>query len=74
MIIYFECNVGCGIREISGGDLNKAERTILREVGTINEPVIVRKATKDDIANVASMGGWIPISLRKKRLKKELQP
>ena len=49
---------GCGIRVGCSEDtVKKAE---LRSVGTYNGVYLVREATKTDIVNVRSMGGYIP--------------
>lgn len=57
MIIYFEMLHGCGIREFKS--VERAESALRREYGTYNS-VRVRKATKDDISSVKSMGGYVP--------------
>jgi hypothetical protein len=62
MLVYFECDLGCGIRKFRS--IRLAEREITKEVGTINNLTCVRKATKDDIAWVGSMGGHIPETAR----------
>lgn len=40
--------------------LTQAEKDALKEIGTMNEPISVRLATKEDIAWVKGMGGRIP--------------
>ncbi len=59
MIVYFESDIGCGIRD-EYYNLKSAERGILREVGWTHNPQNIRKATKEDLVNVKSMGGWVP--------------
>lgn len=59
MIVYFESDMGCGIRD-EYCTLKAAEVGIHREVGWTNNPKNIRKATKEDLSQVASMGGWIP--------------
>jgi hypothetical protein len=59
MVIYFESDMGCGIRD-DYRTLKSAEAGIRREVGWANSPKNIRKATKEDLAQVASMGGWVP--------------
>ncbi len=51
--------MGCGIRD-DYRTLKSAEAGIRREVGWANSPKNIRKATKEDLAQVASMGGWVP--------------
>lgn len=58
MIVYFESSMGCGLREAR--NLESAEKTILKEVGTYNGIYLVRKATARDIGWVSSMGGYVP--------------
>ncbi len=58
MLIYFESYMGCGIREYR--TLRSAETGILREVGYANLPKNIRKASKEDISQVKSMGGYVP--------------
>jgi len=57
-LYYAETGLGCCIREATS--LKNARNIILREVGTYNGPKIVRKASKDDINWVNSMGGYVP--------------
>lgn len=57
---YFECDLGCGIRDAR--NLESAERSITREVGTANSVRVVREATEKDISWVRSMGGMLPLS------------
>ena len=60
MRYYFECNMGCGIREFpSGTKLTTVKNNILAEVGTANNPKNIRKATQADIDWVVAMGGWM---------------
>lgn len=63
MIYYFNVEgMGCGLGEAR--DLEAAKQKVQRENGTYPEQR-VRKATKEDIAWVTSMGGWLPESIRK---------
>ncbi len=62
MIYYFELDYGCGIGEAR--DLKSAERRVRIKEGTAHVR-LVRKAAKEDISHVASMGGWLPESVRK---------
>ena len=59
MVVYFESDMGCGIRD-EYRTLKAAEAGIRREVGWTNNAKNIRKATKEDLAQVASMGGWVP--------------
>ena len=56
-IYYIENDYGCGLS--AAKDLESARHAALRENGT-NHFRLVRKATKDDIAWVRAMGGYVP--------------
>lgn len=58
MKIYFESDMGCGIRTYP--NLKAAEVGIKREVGTANNPHKIRPATDYDLEWVKGMGGYIP--------------
>ena len=56
-LYYVESDYGCGIREAYS--LEQAWKNLKEEEGT-NHARKVRKATKEDIAWVEAMGGYIP--------------
>lgn len=62
MIVYFESDRGCGIRG-PYRTLARAETSLRRAMGT-DYFISCRKASKDDIARVHAMGGWIPEDAR----------
>lgn len=55
---YVETGLGCGIRE--GNTEAVVRRRELECVGTYAGVDEVRLATEEDIANVRSMGGYVP--------------
>lgn len=55
---YFECDFGCGIRAATSEQTVRSE--VLREFGSMAGNIITRRATKEDIAWVGSMGGHVP--------------
>lgn len=57
MVYYFESDRGCGLR-VYRTDASAAKR-IREEVGTYS-PLNVRRATKQDVEWVESMGGAVP--------------
>ena len=56
-LYYIETDFGCGIREAK--TKKEAWRDLVMAEGE-NHARSVRLATKDDIAHVRGMGGWIP--------------
>jgi hypothetical protein len=60
MLFYVETGIGCSIEYGRKGSENKVRERVLREVGTYNGVKRIREATKDDIAWVQAMGGYIP--------------
>ena len=57
MIFYFELQQGCGLAVAE--DIEQARAELKAEHGWANFKS-VREATKDDIAWVGSMGGYVP--------------
>lgn len=54
---YVETDLGCGIRQVKS--LKNAWKILLQEEGS-DHTQDVRLATKEDIAGVRAMGGYIP--------------
>ena len=61
-LYYGETGSGACLREAK--NKGKAARDLLREVGTIAGVEVVRLATKEDIDQVKSMGGYVPEAYR----------
>lgn len=57
-LYYIETRFGCGIREAA--NIKQARSNLLKEVGTHGGPGLCRKATKEDVGWVQSMGGYVP--------------
>ena len=57
MIIYFEADMDCGLREAH--DLESGRKAVIKEVGTAFFRK-AREATQEDINNVRAMGGYVP--------------
>lgn len=66
MIYYHSSELGCGLGEAR--DLRSADAQVRRDLGGYHVAggYTVRKATKEDIAWVAAMGGYVPESVREK--------
>lgn len=56
-LYYIETDFGCGI--IEAKTKKQAWRNLLRSEGE-NHAQLVRLATKEDIAHVKGMGGYVP--------------
>ena len=60
MVLYFESDLGCGVREAA--DISIGRRAILDEVhadgGTVT---LIREATEDDMSWVRPRGGCVDI-------------
>ena len=61
-LYYGETGRGACLREAK--NKAKAARDLLREVGTSSGVTVVRLATKEDINQVKSMGGYVPEAYR----------
>lgn len=66
-IYYAETGMGCTI--VEAFDEQEARSQVLQEVGTYHGVSLVRKATKEDIAWVHVMGGWVPERVHPKEVK-----
>lgn len=64
MIYYHNSELGCGLGEAR--DLRTAESKVRNEIGSYHASAgfTVRKATKEDIAWVKAMGGYVPESTK----------
>lgn len=67
-IYYVKTSFGCGLR--FGKTRQQVENTVKREAGASHFE-FVRLATKEDIAWVKSMGGWLPPELNDSKDKRD---